>query len=438
MFVGLDLTDPFSRARRAIDIARLAEDGEVHLEVLPWHPGAPPRFAELADEIARRFPHSGHFLVIDGPQALATLGNSRRQCEGLTRTPARTPDALPDADGRPFAGYVRGSVLLWRELMTAGWQLAETLDQIQPGHMAEAFPGDAWRRLSPHRLPSKATVPGRTARLALLRQLGLRLPASPLPTHDQLDAALCAALGYWSRQGRRAVELVGVPLRQEDDDDLREGFILSPTREVQEQRSARGAQADPLPAIAPAQSPRRTSSPGPPELPASRPIVKAAADRRRPDVAQLKPGQVWVYFAHSSQADQVTTFEIIEEEEVLWRPALNARGQAIANLRRMRPGDPIVVVHGRWMLGAFLGTADSETLLPFEDFPLCVAKVPGESPLIERFLAAGYEKREPVTVLVVEDVRMLPDDLEVPMQGGRNAIQSEARPDLLDALQNKE
>lgn len=151
----------------------------------------------------------------------------------------------------------------------------------------------------------------------------------------------------------------------------------------------------------------------------------------------LRPGEVWVYFAHSSQADRVTTFEIIKEEEVLWRPALNARGQAIANLRPMRPGDPLVVVHGRSMLGAFLGTADRETLLPFRDFPLCVAQVPGESPLIERFLAADYEQREPVTVLVVEDVRALSDDFEVPVQRGRNAIQRAARPDLLNALQNQ-
>lgn len=402
----------------------------------------PPRFADLADEIARRFPRSEHFLVIDGPQALATPGNSRRQCEGLTRTPARTPDALPDADGRPFAGYVRGSVLLWRELMTAGWQVAEEVDQIQPGHMAEAFPGDAWRRLSLHRLPSKATAPGRTARLALLQQLGLRLPAEPLPTHDQLDAALCAALGYWSRNGGRAVQLVGEALRMEDD-ALREGYILSPVPEVQVRGGAIRAAAPPLPARVEAQSPIRTASPGPPDLSVSRPRLTTATQRKRPDVPRLRPGEVWVYFAHSSQANQARTFEIIEEEEVLWRPAVSRppagkpAGQAIANLRRVRPGDPMVVVHGRSMLGAFLGTADGVTLLPIGDFPPCIAEVPVGSPLRERFLAAGYDPLDKVTVLVLEDVKALPDDLEAPVQRGRNAIQRVARPDLLNALQDQ-
>lgn len=435
MYVGLDLTDPFSRARRAIDIATVSNKGDVRFDLLQWQPRETASFAPVADEIARGFPRSEHFLVIDGPQALATPGNSRRRCEALTRTPARTPDALPEADRRPFAGYVRGSVLLWRELMSSGWSVAEELDQIQPGRLAEAFPGDAWRRLSPHRLPSKATAPGRAARLALLRQLGLTLPAHPLPTHDQLDAALCAALGYWSRNGGRAVQLVGEALRMEGD-ALREGYILSPVPEVQVRGGAIRAAA-PLPARVEAQSPMRTATPGPADLPVSRPTVHAAA-RKRPNGPRLEPGEVWVYFAHSSQADQVTTFEIIEGEEVLWRPARNSAGQAIANLRRLQPGDPLVVVHGSSMLGAFLGTADGVTLLPFADFPRCVAEVPVGNLLRERFLTAGYEKREPVTVLVVEDVRALPDDFDVPVQRGRNATQSEARPDLLDALQNKE
>lgn len=432
MIIGIDLTDPFSRAARAIDIALVSDDGEVDFDLLAWHPGAPPRFAELAAEIARRFPRSDHFLVIDGPQALATPGNSRRQCEALTRTPARTPDALPDADGRPFAGYVRGSVLLWWELIRSGWSVAEELDQIQPGRIAEAFPGDAWRRLSTHRLPSKATAHGRAARLALLRQLGLRIPAEPLPTHDQLDAALCAALGYWSRHGGRDVELVGEPLREEDG-ALREGYILSPSREVQERRGMDPALRSA--AKVEAQAPPRTDGPGRPDLSAPRPRPHAAAEQSQLRHRPLGPEEVWVYFAHASQADRSTTFEIIVEEEVVWRPAVNAVGHAIANLRRIKPGDPLVVVHGQSMLGAVLGTADGTTLLSFEDFPPCVAKVPAESALRERFLAAGYEQREPVTVLVVEDVEPLPDDLEVPVQRGQNAIQRVARPDLLKALQ---
>lgn len=412
----------------------MAEDGEFRFELLPWHPSTSSRITDLADEIARRFPLSEHFLVIDGPQALAALGNNRRQCEALTRTPARTPDALPDADGRPFAGYVRGSILLWRELIRSGWRVAETRDQIQPGRIAEAYPGDAWRRLSPHRLPSKGTAPGRAARLDLLRQLGLRFPAEPLPTHDQLDAALCAALAYWSRHGGRTVELVGEPLREEDG-ALREGYILSPTREIQERRGADAALRSA--AKAEAQAPPRTDGPGPPDLSAKRSRRNAAAEQSQLRHRPLGPEEVWVYFAHASQADQATTFEIIVEEEVVWRPAANSVGHAIANLRRIKPGDPLVVVHSQSMLGTVLGTADGTTLLPFDPFPRCVAKVPEGSTLRTRFLAAGYQQREPVTVLVVEDVEPLPDDLEVPVQRGRNAIQRVTRPDLLEALQDK-
>jgi hypothetical protein len=90
------------------------------------------------------------------------------------------------------------------------------------------------------------------------------------------------------------------------------------------------------------------------------------------------------------------------------------------------------------MLGAFLGTGDGKNFLPFDDFTPCVAEVPEGSTLRARFLAAGYQQREPVTVLVVEDVKPLPDDLEVPVQRGQNAIQRVSRPDLLNALQDQE
>lgn len=89
------------------------------------------------------------------------------------------------------------------------------------------------------------------------------------------------------------------------------------------------------------------------------------------------------------------------------------------------------------MLGAFLGKGDGKNLLPFDDFPPCVAEVPEGSALRERFLAAGYELRETVTVLALEDARALPDDLELPVQQGRNAIQRVRRPDFLEALQDE-
>ncbi len=71
----------------------------------------------------------------------------------LLCAPGRTPDALP-AFGRPYAGFLRGSVLLFDALERAGARL------FGPGAgLLEAFPGASWAHLG-KALPPKATLDG--------------------------------------------------------------------------------------------------------------------------------------------------------------------------------------------------------------------------------------------------------------------------------------
>ncbi|WP_233614177.1 MULTISPECIES: hypothetical protein [Corallococcus] len=58
---------------------------------------------------------------------------------------------------------------------------------------------------------------------------GLRFGNSGTCTHDQLDAALCAWLGWLTRTRPGDVIAVGLPLTRDADGTLREGRILDLT-----------------------------------------------------------------------------------------------------------------------------------------------------------------------------------------------------------------
>lgn len=72
----------------------------------------------------------------------------------------------------------------------------------------------------------KASREGRVRRRELLEVAGLRFPEGELPTHDQLDAALCAWLGWLTRTAPERVQAVGMPLWVDSTGWLREGRIL--------------------------------------------------------------------------------------------------------------------------------------------------------------------------------------------------------------------
>jgi len=226
-FTGWDLTDPYSRACRPVDAATVDPRGRVRFSELRWPvPSRDGGFDSASLEEA--FPvDAEEVVVVDGPQALAQPGASVREAERLLRAPGRTPDVLP-IPGRPFAGFVRGSVLLFAGLRAWGGLPMLDVDTASVGEarLFEAFPGGTWRALAVDKLGAKASREGRERRRGVLEARGLHFPGGELPTHDQLDAAVCAWLGWMTRKAPARVVAVGAPLTVDAHGWLREGRIL--------------------------------------------------------------------------------------------------------------------------------------------------------------------------------------------------------------------
>jgi hypothetical protein len=226
-FAGWDLSDPFSRRPRPVDVAVVEARGRVRFDERRWPPL--DRSGKLDEEaLAAAFPVAAEeVVVVDGPQALARPGALVRESERLLRAPGRTPDVLP-VPGKPFCGFVRGSVLLFAALRSLGRLTLLDVDVAEVGHarLFEAFPGATWRRLSGGKLGKKDSPEGRAQRRELLEAAGLTFPPGVLPTHDQLDAALCAWLGWLTRSSPQRIHAVGTPLWVDSAGWLREGRIL--------------------------------------------------------------------------------------------------------------------------------------------------------------------------------------------------------------------
>ncbi|RKH18944.1 DUF429 domain-containing protein [Corallococcus praedator] len=226
-FVGWDLTDPFARAPRPVDEAVLDAEGHVRFSQRMW-PRADARHGLDPEALREAFAVGpGDVVVVDGPQALANPGSRVRDAERRLRAPGRTPDVLPQP-GPPFAGFVRGSVLLFAALRGGAGVPLLDLDTPEPSRarLFEAFPGATWRTLAVEKLGGKATPEGRARRQALLEAEGLRFVDGGPCTHDQLDATACAWLGWLTRARPGDVTAVGLPLTQDPDGTLREGRIL--------------------------------------------------------------------------------------------------------------------------------------------------------------------------------------------------------------------
>lgn len=226
--MGWDLSDPFARCPRPVDVAVVEARGRVSFDERRWP--VPDRGGRLdAEALVAAFPvESSDVVVVDGPQALARPGASVREAERLLRAPGRTPDVLP-MPGQPFCGFVRGSVLLFAALRRLG--ALEMLDVDTPAlsraRLFEAFPGATWRQLPVEKLWKKASPEGRAARRELLEARGLSFSSGELPTHDQLDAALCAWLGWLTRTAPKRIHALGTPLSMDSEGWLREGRIMN-------------------------------------------------------------------------------------------------------------------------------------------------------------------------------------------------------------------
>jgi len=235
-FVGVDLTSAFAATPRPIDIAVLDDRLNVTFFTVAW-PSAEVvidrNSSFLIQRVLAEIPVEASeqmVLAIDGPQGLATAGNTMRTCERILGTPGRTPCTLPPAEegGVPFQGYIRSSIDLFTGLVSTGspWKLAglRNTSNVEAG-LWEVFPGAEWVVLARRRLPLKSNVAGRLARRQLFEALQVAFPTQALPTADQNDALVGAYLAWCVHHRPSSVELVGdTPVW--DGGQIREGFIL--------------------------------------------------------------------------------------------------------------------------------------------------------------------------------------------------------------------
>ena len=222
-YIGLDLTDPFAANQRPCDVAVLGPELDCTFSTWEYRADGsgiiPPR------ALGRSF-----ILAIDGPQALAgTPGATVRESERLVNAPGRTPYEMPEP-GRPFAGFIRGSVQLFYNLVESGSRFRLLgMEDVPPGdaNLLEVFPGGAWRILSPSQLPAKRTLEGRSSRRALLEACGIVFPTDDMPTDDQLDAAMAAYVAFAFERGNVKIEGAG-PVLDPDAGAIREGYVVQP------------------------------------------------------------------------------------------------------------------------------------------------------------------------------------------------------------------
>lgn len=230
-YIGADLTDRYSNARRAIDVCGLIcdEKNRLHADFWKWNWPAPQSKldpASIAAIVAEV--NSARSTMLDGPQGFASIGRKMRECERLCGAVGKTPDKKPQLN-QPFAGYILSSIELFSAFAQAGVNVSPPGFR---GGVSEVYPGDIWSRLViPTRaLPRKKLTDGRRARKLILEALGVvNLPDKP--TDDENDAcisAVMAAAAHGNVPGV-AVSGLGLPLVTEEGGILREGQMVIPS-----------------------------------------------------------------------------------------------------------------------------------------------------------------------------------------------------------------
>jgi hypothetical protein len=416
---GFDLTDPFARQPRAIDVALLnVESRQVTFEQLMWngfgYGGDANR--QFMAAVYDRF-SDAEVWVVDGPVALAMPELQRRDAEHELRAPGRTPWFLPEVGARPFAGYIRGSVLFHLSLFQSErvqfvGMAANVSDH--PVSLLEAYPGAAWRVLAGGRLPSKATAAGTQARRQLLSDCGLLLQGAQRLTHDQLDAALCAYLGHLWTWNEQSVRFVGTPVSCDNARQLREGQIVQPCH-----IAPNWPKQDFLLKPQKPQSPRKTAQ-----------AIAPAVPRERPPAPHGLPQHDWVYFAGPGGAEAADTVELAAEENVIHRTVFAAREvpTRIPHVAELLPGQTLLLCYrSNRNYDAMMSCTIDEPDLPLEfqgrPFP-AFESVPTGHGLGVRLTALQYKVDPQIgqhTVLCVDAIA-LPDPFEVLRPGGMQAI----------------
>ena len=226
-YLGVDLTSRYRRTKpgpgRPVDVCGL-RPGEKGFEPVFWQwlwddPQAPMEVSPIAEELRQ-----ARVALLDGPQSLATEGESARCCDKECRTQARMGDCLPDIE-RPFGGYLLSSVELFTMLVRDGIALGPPWPPAGPV-IGETYPGYAWQQLGA--FEKKTRIEGREQRRQALIELGVRLEPRRRYTHDQLDAAIAALLSAavdGAVDGLRAKAL-GNHVQDSLNGPLREGCIV--------------------------------------------------------------------------------------------------------------------------------------------------------------------------------------------------------------------
>jgi hypothetical protein len=175
--------------------------------------------------------------MLDGPQGLASIGKSLRECERLCGAVGKTPDVMPKV-GKPFAGFIHSSIELFSVLAQAGFKVSPS---GFIGGISEVYPGNIWTRLTNRTnrtLSKKSSNGGRQARKAILQALGV-VDLPDLPTHDENDACISAVLAAAADRKVPGICVRGIGLFLEIGQDgiMREGPMVIPeVSEVVERR----------------------------------------------------------------------------------------------------------------------------------------------------------------------------------------------------------
>ena len=225
VFIGLDLTDPTAATPRPCDYAVLDSDLNCSFGQWTYREDGAGIIPEPA--LGRSF-----ILAVDGPQGLASdAGATMRESERIVNAPGHSTYDLPE-EGTPFAGFIAGSVRLFHRLVVSGSRfrlLGYDGAPASDATLLEVYPGGAWKLLADQPLARKTSPEGRRQRVELIESAGVRLPESPAPTHDQLDAAMAAWTAYKFRRGEASI--VGrAPELDIAAGVIREGYIVQPAR----------------------------------------------------------------------------------------------------------------------------------------------------------------------------------------------------------------
>jgi len=76
--------------------------------------------------------------------------------------------------------------------------------------------------------------------------------------------------------------------------------------------------------------------------------LSSSQDRGRPTQCDELPTPIcdWIYFATPTPAGLAKTQSIVRECRMILRTVFNTKGMAIANVKKIKPGDTILLVHG--------------------------------------------------------------------------------------------